>query len=215
MQRHISTNLMKKQSHPNLRWPEDEHIFRKFSFLGELIRSGSLMFFFWTWCCLYHRFTCECDSVILHPDPALLTEHSDCMLHHVIDLIFLWDCGACSFFFIKINLLCVQMILSGVYWAFVWGFSLSCCVFFILTLISSLALLRWHPPVPHTPASCAYECVFNMYSCSFVCSCLYTKGIVCLEMNIYSLSCCSKLCAVISDCAARLKELFSDHSEHM
>ncbi len=26
MQRHISPNLMKKQTHPDLRWPEDEHI---------------------------------------------------------------------------------------------------------------------------------------------------------------------------------------------
>ncbi len=32
MQRHISTNLMKKQTHPNLGWPEGEHIFGKFSF---------------------------------------------------------------------------------------------------------------------------------------------------------------------------------------
>ncbi len=27
MQRHISTNLMKKQTHPNLGWPEGEQIF--------------------------------------------------------------------------------------------------------------------------------------------------------------------------------------------
>ncbi len=36
MQRHISPNLMKKQTHLRLRWPEGEHIFRKFKFLGEL-----------------------------------------------------------------------------------------------------------------------------------------------------------------------------------
>ncbi len=31
MQRHISTNLMKKETHPNLGRPEGEHIFSKFS----------------------------------------------------------------------------------------------------------------------------------------------------------------------------------------
>ncbi len=25
LQKHVSTNLMKKQTHPNLRWTEDEH----------------------------------------------------------------------------------------------------------------------------------------------------------------------------------------------
>ncbi len=35
MQRHISTNLMKKQTHPNLGWTEGEHIFKS-SFLAEL-----------------------------------------------------------------------------------------------------------------------------------------------------------------------------------
>ncbi len=37
MQRHISTNLMKKQTHPNLGCPEDEHNFSKCSFLSELL----------------------------------------------------------------------------------------------------------------------------------------------------------------------------------
>ncbi len=32
MQRHISTNLMKKQTHPNLGWPEGECIYWYFSF---------------------------------------------------------------------------------------------------------------------------------------------------------------------------------------
>ncbi len=36
MQRHISTNLMKKQTHLHLRWSEGEHIYSYFSFLGEL-----------------------------------------------------------------------------------------------------------------------------------------------------------------------------------
>ncbi len=33
MQWCISTNLMKKQTHPNLGWPEDEHIYSTFSYL--------------------------------------------------------------------------------------------------------------------------------------------------------------------------------------
>ncbi len=33
MQRHISTNLMKKQTHPDLLWLEYEHIFSKCYFL--------------------------------------------------------------------------------------------------------------------------------------------------------------------------------------
>ncbi len=33
---YISPNLMKKQTHPNLGWPEGEDIFSKCSFLGEL-----------------------------------------------------------------------------------------------------------------------------------------------------------------------------------
>ncbi len=36
MQCYISPNLMKKQTHPNLVWPEDEHIFSEYSFLAEL-----------------------------------------------------------------------------------------------------------------------------------------------------------------------------------
>ncbi len=36
MQCYISPNLMKKQTHLLLGWPEGEHIFSKFSFLGEL-----------------------------------------------------------------------------------------------------------------------------------------------------------------------------------
>ncbi len=39
MQWHISTNLMKKQTHPNLGCPEDEHIFSKCSFLVELFKE--------------------------------------------------------------------------------------------------------------------------------------------------------------------------------
>ncbi len=37
--RHISTNLMKKQTHPDLECPEDEWIFRRFSFLAEVFLS--------------------------------------------------------------------------------------------------------------------------------------------------------------------------------
>ncbi len=36
MRRHIYTNLMKKQTHLHLGWPESEHIFSKYNFLGEL-----------------------------------------------------------------------------------------------------------------------------------------------------------------------------------
>ncbi len=38
MECYISTNLMKKQTHLHLGWPEGEDIFSKFSFLGELLR---------------------------------------------------------------------------------------------------------------------------------------------------------------------------------
>ncbi len=36
MECYISPNLMKKQTHLHLRWPEDEEIFITFSFVGEL-----------------------------------------------------------------------------------------------------------------------------------------------------------------------------------
>ncbi len=36
MQCYISPNLMKKQTHLHLGWPEGEHIFSSFKFLGEL-----------------------------------------------------------------------------------------------------------------------------------------------------------------------------------
>ncbi len=47
MQRHISTNLMKKQTHPDLAWPEDEHIYSSFYFWVKYsfnVESSGLMY---------------------------------------------------------------------------------------------------------------------------------------------------------------------------
>ncbi len=43
MQCYIYPNLMKKQTHLHLGWPEDEYIFSKFSFLGELFFNVSFL----------------------------------------------------------------------------------------------------------------------------------------------------------------------------
>ncbi len=40
MECYIYPNLMKKQTHLHLGWPEDEYIFRSFSFMSELFNSA-------------------------------------------------------------------------------------------------------------------------------------------------------------------------------
>ncbi len=43
MQRHISTNLMKKQTHPDLRWPVDEHILIFIELFLQFVKNHKLL----------------------------------------------------------------------------------------------------------------------------------------------------------------------------